>query len=100
VLIPRRVIIRPIPNLRFWSLVGLLAGGMLLQPRFLPAEPVAVHHIEGTVHGFLMLRTVEGKTLAAGDLIQITRGSQVISRLVFRFRDGSVVRRNRYLHPT
>jgi hypothetical protein len=63
---------------------------MLLHPRFLPAEPVAVRHIEGTVHGFLTLRTMEGETLAAGDLIQITRGSQVASRLVFRFRNGSV----------
>ena len=45
---------------------------------------------EGSVHGFLVLRTMEGKTLAAGDLIQVIRGDRVVSRLVFRFKDGSV----------
>jgi hypothetical protein len=56
----------------------------------LTAEPVAVRHIEGTVRGFLVLRNVEGKTIAAGDLSQIVQGDRVVSRLVFRFKDGSV----------
>ena len=55
-----------------------------------PAAPVAVRHAEGLVHGFLVLRTVAGETLADGDLIQVARGDQVTSRLVFRFKDGSV----------
>ena len=42
------------------------------------------------MHGFLVLRTMEGKTLAAGDLIQVIRGDRVVSHLVFRFKDGSV----------
>jgi hypothetical protein len=42
------------------------------------------------VHGFLVLRTLEGDTLADGDLIQVARGDRVTSRLVFRFKDGSV----------
>ncbi|MCU1334809.1 MAG: hypothetical protein JWO19_390 [Bryobacterales bacterium] len=71
-------------------IIRLLIGVILLQPGLLPAEPVAVRHIEGTVHGFLALRTMEGKILGAGDLIQVLRGDQVVSRLVFRFRDGSV----------
>ena len=54
------------------------------------AEPVAVRHMEGTFHGFLMLRTMEGKTLAAGDLVEVTQGDRVSSRLVFRFKDGSI----------
>jgi hypothetical protein len=52
--------------------------------------PVAVRHAEGLVHGFLVLRTVAGETLADGDLIQVARSDQVTSRLVFRFKDGSV----------
>lgn len=54
------------------------------------AEPVAVRHTEGLVHGFLALRTTDGKTVADGDLIQNAAGGRVTSRLVFRFKDGSV----------
>jgi hypothetical protein len=54
------------------------------------AAPVAVRHTEGLVHGFLVLRTLAGDTLADGDLIQIARGYRVTNRLVFRFKDGSV----------
>src|SRR4051812_45574655 len=46
--------------------------------------------MEGTVHGFLVLRTQQGETLAAGDLIQVVRGDRLISELVFHFKDGSV----------
>jgi hypothetical protein len=56
----------------------------------MPAAPVTVRHAEGLVHGFLVLRTVAGDTLADGDLIQIARGDRVTSRLTFRFKDGSV----------
>src|SRR5947208_15334100 len=54
------------------------------------ASLVPVRYREGVVHGFLVLRTLEGKTLAAGDLIQAVRGDQVTSELVFHFRDGSL----------
>ena len=54
------------------------------------AEPVAVRFSEGLVHGFLVLRTLEGKPLADGDLIQTARGTTVTSRLVFHFKDGSI----------
>jgi hypothetical protein len=54
------------------------------------AEPVAVHHREGTVHGFLSVRTLQGAAIAAGDLIQVPDGDRITSRLIFRFKDGSV----------
>ena len=53
-------------------------------------EPVTVRHTEGIVHGFLALRTVEGKVIAYGDLIQFAKDNRVTSRLVFHFSDGSV----------
>src|SRR5437868_11801788 len=53
-------------------------------------EPVAVRHTEGIVHGFLALRTLDGTLLADGDLMQTARGTVVTSRLVFRFKDGSI----------
>ena len=54
------------------------------------AEPVTVRYTEGLVHGFLVLRTLQGDTIAAGDLSQGTRGGLVTSRLMFRFKDGSL----------
>lgn len=47
-------------------------------------------HTEGLSHGFLVLRTLEGKTLADGELIQIPHGARVTNHLVFRFKDGSI----------
>jgi len=64
--------------------------GAILRPNVLPAQQVKVAHKEGLVHGFLVLRTPEGKFLADGDLIQNVQGDRVISRLVFHFTDGSL----------
>jgi hypothetical protein len=49
-----------------------------------------VRYPEGTIHGFLALRTLEGKLLASGELTEILLGDEVVSHLVFRFKDGSV----------
>ena len=54
------------------------------------AEPVAVRYVEGLTHGFLSLKTMDGKLLGSGDLIQTVRGSRVNSRLILRYRDGSI----------
>ena len=51
--------------------------------------PVQVRYREGLVHGFLVLSTLEGNSIAEGDLTQIARGDQVTSRLAFLFKDGS-----------
>jgi hypothetical protein len=53
-------------------------------------EPIAVRHAEGLVHGFLVLRTLDGTALADGDLLQTSRGTRVTSRLIFHFKDGSL----------
>jgi hypothetical protein len=80
-----------VQRVRSWSLTGLLVSVLaLLQPGALLAEPIAVRHMEGTVRGFLVLRTMEGKTLAAGDLIQVVQGDRLVSTLIFHFKDGSV----------
>ena len=63
----------------FFCVVGGSASG----------APVQVRYREGLVHGFLVLSTLEGNSIAEGDLTQIARGDQVTSRLVFRFKDGS-----------
>jgi|SRR5579864_100599 len=51
---------------------------------------VTVHHAEGLVHGFLVLRTTNNDILADGDLMQTTIGTRVTSHLVFHFKDGSI----------
>ena len=70
-------------------LAALLTGVALLQYGILQAGPVAVRHTEGVVHGFLVLRSLEGAQLADGELSQFARGDQVTTRLAFQFKDGS-----------
>jgi hypothetical protein len=74
-------------RLRCWSFIAVLVCA--LQPGA-PAERIPVRYIEGTEHGFLALRSKEGRVLAVGDLFQLVRGDRVTSRLLFRFKDGSV----------
>jgi hypothetical protein len=71
-------------------LACLFACAFLLWPGSLPGQTLAVRHAEGLVHGFLILRTLDGTPLADGDLIQTTRGDRVTTRLVFHFKDGSI----------
>jgi hypothetical protein len=54
------------------------------------AEPIKVLHPQGSAHGFVVLKTLEGTRIATGDMTQTVHGDRVTSRLVFRFRDGSV----------
>src|SRR5580658_848892 len=77
---------------RIWSLslAGLLTCSLLLAPPLLSQSPVAVQYTEGLVHGFLVLRTLEGNTLAEGDITQVARGDRVTSHMILRFKDGSV----------
>jgi len=67
----------------------LLGLCMQLSPQ-VQAAPFPVRYTEGTVRGFLTLRTKDGKTLASGTLTQRVRGNQVVGRLTFHFKDGSL----------
>lgn len=58
--------------------------------RPLAAAPVPVRFAEGSLHGFLVLRTPKEVLIASGDLLQVGRDGEVQSRLVFHFKDGSV----------
>ena len=53
------------------------------------AEPIAVRVREAPSYGVLALRSIDGKTLAHGELVQTVNGERVESQLSFRFRDGS-----------
>jgi hypothetical protein len=65
------------------SLSLLLAAGA-------EAEPVAVRYQEGVTRAFPVLRSVKGEKLAHGDFVQVARGDEVTTQLVFRFADGSL----------
>jgi hypothetical protein len=67
-----------------------LACLALLGPAVLQAQPVAVRYAEVPTHRFLVLRSIDGKILADGDLNQTARGGRVSSQVVFRFLDGSI----------
>jgi hypothetical protein len=61
------------------------------------AAPIPVRYAEGVTHGFLQVRSPTGDVIAEGDLLQVARppghpqGQEAVeSRLVFRFRDGSL----------
>ena len=56
----------------------------------LRAEPIPVRYPQGSSHGFVALKTLDGLTIATGESTQIVSHGRVISRLVFRFKDGSI----------
>jgi hypothetical protein len=72
---------------RLLATVPLLA---LLLTVAVNADSVRVRHVEGLVHGFLVLRDTGGKAIARGELLQSARGAEVTSQLVFHFDDGSL----------
>ena len=67
-----------------------LAAAFLALPSAAWAEGIPVHHLEGTLHGFLVLSNQQGKVVAVGDLIQVVDADRVTSHLLFHFRDGSI----------
>ncbi len=77
-----------------WLAPVLLAActAALAQQRARRVEPagIPVRFTEGSVHGFLELRTQAGALLAPGDLIQVVRDGEIESRMVFHFPDASV----------
>jgi hypothetical protein len=75
---------------KIWVWPGVLVIILPLLTGALSAEPVAVRYVAGMVHGFLVLRTAEGETLATGDLVQLAHGDRITTKLVFRFKDGSI----------
>ena len=72
-------------------MLRLLAAFLIALPQAAAAEPVPVRFVEGVTHGFLVLRTVAGVLIASGDLLQNVRRGEVESRMVFRFKDGSLL---------
>jgi hypothetical protein len=69
---------------------ALILAALLAASRSAAADPVTARHKQGSSHGFLLLKDPGGKVIAVGDEINVVNGSEVRSRLVFHFRDGSI----------
>ena len=69
--------------------ISLLLYAQLLCGYMLEAQ-VTVRQMEGLVHGFLTLSSLDGKILADGEQTQVARGDQVTMHLILRFKDGSI----------
>jgi len=71
--------------------LGVLAVLIVLAPwSSLEAAPIEVRFAEGAAHGLLLVRSVSGETVGHGDLLQTAHGDRVESRLILRFKDGSL----------
>jgi hypothetical protein len=58
---------------------------------FAGAVPINVRFQEGVTHGFLLVRSLGGDILGQGEMTQVAKeGNLVESRLVFKFKDGSL----------
>jgi hypothetical protein len=68
----------------------VMACAAMLQPIALFADMIPVRHTEGLEHGFLVLRTLDGKAIADGQMMQDAHGDRVTMHLIFRFKDGSI----------
>ena len=75
----------------FGILLALVFSIMPLLPRDALSAPVGVRFSEGLTHGFLQIRSMAGEIIGHGELTQIVKeGGVAESRLVFRFKDGSL----------
>jgi len=73
----------------FIKAIGLVAL-LALCPSVGSAAPTVVRSAETRTHGFLTLKNEHGEILADGELLQAPRHDIMESRMVFRFKDGSL----------
>jgi hypothetical protein len=75
---------------RFQFIVLTILLACFVHAAAIMADQLAVRYPEGETHGFLVLRTMDGKRIADGDLRQWVTGDRVNSQVRFQFKDGSV----------
>jgi hypothetical protein len=81
-----------VPILGFLGIhcLGFWMVAVLFGPNTVSAQAVGVQMREGFSHGYIALRDAKGKIIASGEDIQNVHGRQIESRLVLRFKDGSI----------
>jgi hypothetical protein len=63
---------------------------MLFRAIPMSAETIPVRHVEGIIHGFVVMREASGRPVAFGDMIQDSKDGLVTAELIFHFGDGSL----------
>jgi hypothetical protein len=53
-------------------------------------EPMPVRHVQGYIHGFVVLKDLDDKILASGDVTQVPVGSRMTTMTSLHFKDGSL----------
>jgi len=71
-------------------IANLIAVTSVLTSALLGASNVPVRYKEGLTHGFVVLSTLEGNPIAAGDVTEIAQGNKVTIHVVIHFKDGSL----------
>jgi hypothetical protein len=74
-------------RLRSCSLIALVV--FALRPAA-EADSIPVRYVGGAIHGFVELRSDDGRVVASGDITQVVRGDRITSRTLFHFKDGSI----------
>jgi hypothetical protein len=69
------------------SLLSILFCSLLFSTR---SDQVPVRYPEGMTHGFLALKTPDGKLIADGQSVETLEEGKMTNRLTFRFKDGSI----------
>lgn len=76
-------------GMKMSSLAGWTVGLSLASATLVTAEPVAVRFPEPSDTRALVLRTLDGRTLAQGSVTVTAANGRVTSQVVFHFTDGS-----------
>src|SRR5487761_39929 len=71
------------------KLLALIAFIALCHLKPVFADTIPVRQTDGPIHGFLLLQTLDGKTIGEGDLIETLRAGTVKTQTILRFHDGS-----------
>jgi hypothetical protein len=73
------------------AVLAVLLGILAVSLGSAETAPIGVRFPEGLTHGFLLVRSSAGDIVGHGELTQIVKeGGVAESRLVFRFKDGSL----------
>jgi len=63
---------------------------LCLLPAIAQSQAIPVHHLDGRLRGFVVLRDQSGRQIGNAELNQVAVGDTVHYHMVYRFRDGSV----------
>jgi hypothetical protein len=76
---------------RFESRVAQLFCAILLcgLPAFAQSDLPIVRYVQGSIHGFLEMRSPDGHVVATGDIIQSVHDDRVTLQTLLKFKDGS-----------